>query len=59
MAGMFSSPKIPAPPPPTPMADEAAIARAKKRASQRVVAKSGRAGTILSGALGADEKLGG
>lgn len=59
MAGMFSKPKIPAAPPPTPMVDEAAIATAKKRASQRISGSSGRSSTILGGALGTGEKMGG
>ena len=58
MAGMFSKPKTVAPPPPTPMVDEEAVARAKKRTSQRTTGASGRAGTILSGSLGGGEKLG-
>lgn len=58
MAGMFSSPKTPTTPPPTPVTDEAAIAKAKKKASERVAGTSGRAGTILSGNLGTGDKLG-
>ena len=55
---MFSKPKIPAAPAPTPMVDEEAVARAKKRATQRTSGKSGRTGTLLSGSLGPGEKLG-
>jgi hypothetical protein len=55
---MFSKPKIPAAPAPTPMVDEEAVARAKKRATQRTSGKSGRTGTLLSGSLGTGEKLG-
>jgi hypothetical protein len=40
------------------MVDEEAVARAKKRTSQRTTGASGRAGTILSGSLGGGEKLG-
>lgn len=58
MAGMFSKPKMPTPPPPTPMVDEEAVARAKKRTTQRTSGKSGRTGTLLSGSLGTGEKLG-
>lgn len=58
MSGLFSKPKTPTPPPPTPMADEDTIAKAKKRASQRLTGSTGRASTILGGQLGTDEKMG-
>lgn len=41
------------------MVDEAAIARAKKRATQRVTGATGRASTILGGSLGTSDKMGG
>ena len=60
MSGLFGSkPKTPAPPPPTPMVDEEAVTKAKKRASQRLAGSSGRASTILGGSLGTGEKRGG
>ena len=59
MSGLFSKPKPPVPPPPTPMVDEGAIASAKKRASQRLTGTTGRTSTILGGALGAGDKMGG
>lgn len=52
------TPAQPTTPPPTPMVDEEAVARAKKRATQRTSGKTGRTGTILSGSLGSGEKLG-
>lgn len=55
MSGLFSSPKVPAPPKPTPMADEAAVKRAKAAASARLRLSSGRDSTIL----GSADKLGG
>lgn len=48
MAGLFSKPKTPELPKPTPMADEEAIKRAKMRAVSRVQSSSGRDSTILS-----------
>jgi len=59
MAAMFSKPKVPVAPAPTPMVDEAAIANAKRRSSQRLSSSSGRSSTILGGSLGTGEKLGG
>lgn len=61
MAGLFGgkTPATPAPKAPTPIVDEAAIARAKKRSTQRQAASTGRASTILGGALGTEDKLGG
>ena len=49
------SPKMPEPPKPTPMVDEAAVARARKNAAVAVQNRSGRSSTIL----GAVDKLGG
>lgn len=56
MSGLFGSePKMPEPPKPTPMADDEAIKRAKKKTSARVRGSSGRDSTILGDA----DKLGG
>lgn len=59
MSGLFSKPKTPAPPPPTPMVDEEAVAKSKKRASQRLTGATGRSSTILGGSLGTSDKMGG
>lgn len=59
MSGLFSKPKTPAPPPPTPMVDEESVAKAKKRASQRLTGSTGRSSTILGGGLGTGDKMGG
>jgi hypothetical protein len=55
MAGLFSKPKTPAPPKPTPMVDDDAINRAKKKTAARVRGSSGRDSTIL----GEADRLGG
>lgn len=54
MAGLFSKPKTPGLPKPTPMADEEAIKRARLRTVSRIQSTSGRDSTILS----SGEKLG-
>jgi hypothetical protein len=43
-----SAPKMPKPPKPTPMADEEAIERAKRRAAQATRQRGGRESTLLS-----------
>lgn len=53
------SPKIPEPPKATPMADEEAIRRAKKRSIVDLQSRGGRASTILGSALGSADKLSG
>ena len=56
MGSMFGSkPKVPKPPKPTPMADEEALERAKRRAAQGVRQRGGRESTLLSD----NERLGG
>jgi len=55
MSGLFSKPKTPAPPAPTPMVDEQAVERAKKKTAARVRGSSGRDSTILGDA----DRLGG
>lgn len=56
MSKLFGgSPKMPKPPEPTPMVDEEAIKRAKKKTAARVRGSSGRDSTIL----GEAERLGG
>lgn len=57
MTGMFKT-KTPTPPPATPMVDEEAVAKAKKRSTQRRAQDSGRSSTILGGVLGTGDKLG-
>lgn len=61
MGNMFggSKPAAPTPPPPVPMVDEAAIQAAKKKAITRQRGSSGRDSTILGGADGTSDKLGG
>lgn len=56
MSGLFGggSPTPVAPPKPTPMVDETAVAKAKARTAARVRQSGGRESTIL----GASEKLG-
>jgi hypothetical protein len=52
MGGLFSGPKVPAPPPvpaPAPLPDDAAIAAAKRAAIQQQMMRSGRLSTILTG----------
>jgi hypothetical protein len=48
-------PALPPPPKPTPMVDEVAIAKARKKAAVDLQNRSGRSSTIL----GSAEKLGG
>ena len=55
MASLFSKPKTPAPPKPTPMVDEDAVKRAKSKTAARVRGSSGRDSTIL----GEADRLGG
>lgn len=55
MGSLFKSPKMPEPPKPTPMVDEAAVKRAKAAAASRLRSSSGRDSTIL----GSADKLGG
>ncbi len=56
MSGLFGdSPKMPEPPKPTPMVDDEAIKRAKKKPAARVRSTSGRDSTIL----GEADRLGG
>ena len=56
MSGLFG--KTPKPPPATPMVDEEALKRAKKRGVERVRNSGGRESTIL-GEMGGSDKLGG
>jgi hypothetical protein len=50
MASLFSTPKVPKPPKPTPtlMPDEKTLAKAKKRSIGAQKMRSGRASTMLS-----------
>lgn len=48
MAGLFSSPELPEIKPPTPVADEAMLAKSKKKKISTMKKRGGRASTILS-----------